>query len=135
MSPCSQVKPFISNAQTWEHGDKYIPNPFDAALALAHALPSTPTHGRIFRKCAACGKQGWHPQASAEVCCGQRMTLIERPAMRVDDYVQFIHCPRSYASGAISRADVLDMMNKDGVQALPDNESTPSDDYQEFNNG
>jgi len=72
--------------------------------------------GRTFRRCAKCGKQGWHPEASAEICCGQSMVLIEHPAMTVSEYVRFIHCPKSYASGAISKADVLDMMKKDGVQ-------------------
>lgn len=78
------------------------------------------TAGRTFRKCSKCGRQGWHPEASAEICCGQSMVLIEHPAMTVSEYVRFIHCPKSYASGAISKADVLDMMKKDGVQVLPD---------------
>jgi len=93
-------------------------------LQAIQSKPSTQApvtdHGRTFRRCSSCGRQGWHPQASAEVCCGQRVTLIEQPAMSVDDFVRFIHCPTPYASGAISKADVLDMMNKDGIKTLPD---------------
>jgi len=76
--------------------------------------------GRTFRKCSKCGRMGWHPQATAEICCGQSMTLIERPALTVDGYVQFIGFPNAYASGKISHAEVVDMMNREGIEPLPD---------------
>ncbi|TLS68637.1 hypothetical protein FEF65_02725 [Mariprofundus erugo] len=80
-------------------------------------------HRRTFRKCCKCGRMGWYPQASAEICCGAAMILVEQPAMSVHDFVEFVGCPKSYASGAISQDEVLDMMRRDQVTALKVNES------------
>jgi len=85
--------------------------------------------GRTFRKCRACGRMGWHPQADAEVCCGQAMEMIGQPAMTVPEYVNFTGCPKAYASGAITHADILEMMRQDHIQPLPDNEKAVSGDY------
>lgn len=84
--------------------------------------------GRTFRTCRECGRMGWHPQATAEICCGSAMQMIEQPAMTVVEYVQFIGCPKAYATGAITRADVLDMMKRDHINPLPDSEKRASGD-------
>ena len=75
--------------------------------------------GRTFRTCRACGRMGWHPQATAEICCGSAMQMIEQPALTVAEYVNFIGCPKAYATGAITRGDVLDMMRRDHINPLP----------------
>jgi len=84
--------------------------------------------GRTFRQCSKCGKQGWHPQATAEICCGAAMELIEKPAMTVADYVAFIGCPKAYASGAISHKEMLEMMERDHIKPLPGPEKARSGD-------
>ena len=75
--------------------------------------PAVVNHGRTFRQCSTCKRMGWHPQATAEICCGRAMERIDTPAMTVAEYVNFIHCPKAFASGAISEADIIDMMERE----------------------
>jgi len=69
--------------------------------------------GRTFRKCAKCGKQGWHPQATAEICCGQSMALIEQPAMTLEQYAQFIQAPETCKR--VGQGEVRKMMQREGI--------------------
>jgi len=82
--------------------------------------------GRTFRQCPKCGKQGWHPQAGAEICCGQAMALIEHPAMTLDEYARFIQAPNTCAK--IGAAEVRKMMEREGIEALPDIEKAVTGD-------
>lgn len=95
---------------------------------LRQESPPAPVtkHGRTFRKCGICGRMGWYPQADAEVCCGQAMRVVDDPAMTVVDYVRFIGFPKAYASGKISHAEVVAMMESDHIHPLPEKENACS---------
>ena len=68
---------------------------------------------KAFRKCSQCGRQGWHPQASAEICCNQAMQVIEHPAMSPAEYADFIHAPNTCRK--IGLEAVKSIMRKDGI--------------------
>jgi len=82
--------------------------------------------GRTFRQCSKCGKQGWHPQASAEICCGQAMALIEHPAMTLDQYALFIQAPNTCAKIGADEARL--MMKREGIETLADTEKAVAGD-------
>jgi len=103
-------------------------NPATNDATVAGQLQPVVNHGRTFRQCPKCKRMGWHPQASAEICCGQAMNLIEHPALTVPDYVEFVGSPNTCASGKISHAEVVDMMKRDLIQPLPDNEKASGGD-------